>query len=121
MCKSCGKTHALLPIGIIPYKQITTELIISIILNIISTSIEKTAVKFSMSISVIRKFWNQFKKFHLSRLTIFTQMRNLSTSLQLLSKSIKMQTDYIIHYNCCFMQIKLGWLGVKALHEGPPT
>ena len=25
-CKSCGKTHAILPFGIVPYKQLTDEI-----------------------------------------------------------------------------------------------
>lgn len=120
-CKSCDKTHALLPMGIIPYKQVTLEVIISIIQNIINTSLEKTADIFSISISTIKKYWYDFKKHHLSRLNILTKTRNLSNSLYLLNESIQLQVDYITHYNRCFMQIKLGWIGVKALHEGPPT
>jgi len=120
-CKSCKKTHALLPQGIIPYKQITLELIMSILINIINTSIEKTADKFSMNINTIKKYWYQFIKCHLPLLVTFTRTRNLLNSLQLFSNSLQAQTNYIINFKCCFMQIKLGWLGVNAPHEVLPT
>lgn len=86
-----------------------------------NTSIERTAELFSMSISTIKKYWNDFKKYHLSRLNTLTKTRNPLSSLHLLNEAIQLRLDYIIHYNRCFMQIKLGWIGVMPLHEGAPT
>ena len=64
-CKSCGKTHALLPIGIIPYKQLTTEIVNEIIISISSTSLDNTFSRFNyVSESSIKKIWLDFKKKH---------------------------------------------------------
>ena len=121
-CKSCGKTHALLPIGIIPYKQLTTEIIIEIILSISSTSIEITFSKFNfISESTIKKIWLDFKKKHFSLLSILTKTRNILDSIYLIKDNIHTQVSYIHHYNRTFMQIKLGCIGVMPLHEGAPT
>ena len=39
-CKSCNKTHALLPFGIIPYKQFTDEIISKILLELTDNTLE---------------------------------------------------------------------------------
>lgn len=120
-CKSCGKTHALLPLGIIPYKQVTTELMIQILLNIINSSIEKTASLFFMDFNLIKKYWYDFQKKHLPLLKTFFRHNELSKTLLRVSISFIEQIDYIIKTGLCFMQIKLGIIGVSPLHEGAPT
>lgn len=115
-CKSCGKTHALLPIGVIPYKQLTTEIVIEIILSISSTSIENTFSKFNfISESTIKKIWLDFKKKHYSLLSIITKTRNVLDSIYIIKDNIRTQISYIHHYNRTFMQIKLGYIGVMPL------
>ena len=120
-CKSCKKTHALLPNGIIPYKQITMELIIAILINIINFSFEKTASKFSIPINMVKKYWSQFTKYHFPLLATFTKTKIYLKSILIFRDSLQKQLDYIINNNCCFMQIKLGCIGVKPLWEGATT
>ena len=111
-CNKCGKTHALLPIGIIPYKQITTELMNSILLYIIDNSLEKAAEKFPFNYLYLKKIFIEFKKIHFSRLATFLKSRNFQHLILSISESLDLQIQYIVNYGCCFMQIKMGCLGV---------
>lgn len=121
-CKSCGKTHALLPIGIIPYKQLTTEIVNELIISISSTSLDNTFSRFNyVRESSIKKIWLDFKKKHFSLLSTLTKTRNVLNAISLIKENINAQLDYIYNYKRVFMQIKLGCIGVMPLHEGAPT
>lgn len=102
-CKSCGKTHALLPFGIVPYKQLTDEVLIELLLNEIEEEIFST--------EVIDSYKKQFYKYHYSNLSTMLKTRNVKEIL----KCLKEQKDeilsrYIKKYGKCFMQIKIGCL-----------
>jgi len=121
-CKSCGKTHALLPIGIIPYRQLTSEVVIEVIISISSTSIEIAFSKFNyIGESTIKKLWLDFKKKHFSLLSTLTKIRNILNSIYMINDNIHTQVSYIYNYKRTFMQIKLGCIGVIHLHGGVPT
>lgn len=112
-CKSCGKTHALLPFGIVPYKQFTDEVISKILVDMYQTSIEKTAEKYLINSSVIKKWNLQFKKIHLIRIrTLLSKMLDMKELMIFLNNDAYKQA-YIYQYNMCFMQIKLGILGLS--------
>ena len=58
-CKSCNKTHALLPFGIIPYKQFSDEVISKILLELLSSNIDDVSSKYSIDSSVIKRWMHQ--------------------------------------------------------------
>lgn len=121
-CKSCGKTHALLPIGIIPYKQLSSEIVISVIAEIASTNVEKAFTIFNfISEYTIKKLWIDFKKKHFSLLTTLTKTRNVLDAISLIKENINTQLDYIYNYKRVFMQIKLLCVNVTHIHEPLPT
>lgn len=111
-CNKCGKTHALLPIGIIPYKQITTELMNSILLYIINNSLENAVEKFPFNYLYLKKILLDFKNLHFPLLSTLLQSRNLQYIIQSINESLDLQIQYIINYGCCFMQIKIGCLSI---------
>ena len=112
MCTSCKKTHALLPIGIVPYKQFSLEVIIKVLINLTTASIEKTSFRFSINTSIIKNFIYDFKQKHLSKLFVITKSNNVFKSLIFFSNSIILQQQYIVENNMCFMQNKLGYLNI---------
>lgn len=95
-CKSCNSTHALLPFGITPYKQVTDEVLIAILMNI---------NHFNFSEDTIKYYHLQFKKYHYSYLSTMLHKRNFKEILKQLKMNVLEQ--YINTYNRCFMQIKL--------------
>lgn len=109
-CKSCGKTHALLPFGVIPYKQFTSNVIIKILNELLHTSLEKLSIKYSINISILKKWKRDFKSYHLPRLTTLMSNKNISNILNIFSNDINIQKDYIVKNKFCFMQIKLSLL-----------
>lgn len=121
-CKSCGKTHALLPIGIIPYKQLSFEIVISVIAEIASTNIEKAFPIFNfISEYTIKKLWIDFKKKHFPLLTTLTKTRNVLNAISLIKENINTQLDYIYNYKRVFMQIKLTSVNITQIHAPLPT
>lgn len=102
-CRSCGRTHALLPFGIIPYKQLTDEVLIELLLN------EKEEELFSKE--VIDYYKNQFYKYHYSNLSTMLKTRNVREIIKCLKEQKdKILSSYIKEYGKCFMQIKIGCL-----------
>lgn len=102
-CKSCGSTHALFPFGITPYKQLTDEILIFILLNEYSNIFSEETIK---------HYHTQFKKYHYPNLSTMLHIRNQKDILELLLKEkYKILEQYIKFHNKCFMQIKLGYLG----------
>lgn len=121
-CKSCGKTHALLPIGIIPYKQLSSEVVISIITKIASTNMEKAFSMFNfISEYTIKKLWLDFKKKHFPLLSTLTKTRNVLKALSSLKENINTQLAYIHNYKRAFMQIKLVCVNVTYVRVPSPT
>ncbi len=104
LCKSCKKTHALLPIGIVPYKQLTAEVFISIFLNEIKEDI--------FSFDSIQLWKRQFKKYHVPYLSSILKTTEIFQMLNRLKKeTLKILELYIQQTNKCFMQIKMRYLG----------
>lgn len=105
-CKSCGKTHALLPFGIVPYKQLTDEVIIDL-LNDYNT--------FLFSDHTILYLKKQFRKFF-PYLSTILKTNSISTILQKLKSN---KDDILLRFitlnGRCFMQIKLGSLSLCPL------
>ena len=122
MCKSCGKTHALLPIGIIPYKQLSSEVVIGIITKIASTNMEKAFSMFNfISEYTIKKLWLDFKKKHFPLLSTLTKTRNVLKALSSLKENINTQLAYIHNYKRAFMQIKSVCVNVTYIRVPSPT
>lgn len=121
-CKSCGKTHALLPIGIIPYKQLSSEVVIGIITKIASTNMEKAFSMFNfISEYTIKKLWLDFKKKHFPLLSTLTKTRNVLKALSSLKENINTQLAYIHNYKRAFMQIKSVCVNVTYIRVPSPT
>lgn len=111
-CKSCGKTHALLPFGIIPYKQFTDEVISKILYELTNNTLENISNKYQIDYSLIKKWCYQYNKFHKSKVNTLTNYHNSKMSLIKFLNDFSNKLNYINHYNLSFMQIKLGCLGL---------
>ena len=111
-CKSCGKTHALLPFGIIPYKQFTDEVISKILFELTDNTLEDVSSKYSIDQSIIKKWHYQYNKFHSFKVNTLTVSHNCKQSLIQFLNSFINKLTYINKNNLCFMQIKLGCLGL---------
>ena len=121
-CKSCGKTHALLPMGIVPYKQLSSEIIISVINEIASTNIEAAFSVFNfISEYTIKKLWIHFKKKHFPLLSTLTKTRNVLNAISLIKENINIQLDYIYNYKRVFMQNKLPCVNITHIRVPLPT
>lgn len=111
-CKSCNKTHALLPFGIIPYKQFTDEVISKILLELVNNKLESVLNKYQIEQSLIIRWLFQYNKFHKSKINVLLKQHNNNTLKYFLCNDKK--RDYIDEYNNCFMQIKLGCLNLYS-------
>ena len=111
-CESCGRTHALLPFGIVPYKQFSLEVILKVLIKSTITSLEKISLFFSINISSIKNFVYEFKKKHLSKLFVMTNIHDVFKSLTEFENEITLRKQYIIKNNMCFMQNKLGYINL---------
>lgn len=109
-CKGCGKTHALLPFGIIPYKQFTDEVISKILFELTYVTLENTAKKYLIDQSIIKKWYHQYNQFHKSKVNTLIKHHNSKNSLRQFINMFINKLNYIDNYNLCFMQIKLGCL-----------
>lgn len=110
-CKSCNRTHALLPIGIIPYKQFSSEVVTTVLKETNTNTIERISDLYYISENLIRKWISDFKEKHLSRLR--TQLNDtVENMLEIIDRSIVEKVKYIMQYDRCFMQIKLGTIGL---------
>ena len=112
-CKCCGKTHALLPLGIIPYKQFSSDVVADVLLANQTLSTFATSDKYNISEKIILRWNKDFKKYHLSRLKVQTKTNDLKIMLSLINEKVEEKTKYIEIYNRCFMQVKLGVIGLS--------
>lgn len=111
-CKSCGKTHALLPFGIIPFKQFTDEVISKILFELTNNTLENISNKYLIDQSIIKKWCYQYNQLHKSKVNTLTKHHNSKESLRQFINNFINKLYYINIYNLCFMQIKLGCLGL---------
>lgn len=103
-CKSCHKTHALLPFGIVPYKQLTDEVFLAIFLEELEENV--------FSEDSILYWKKQFMKHHYPYLCSLLKIRDVFQILkQLKREKEELLKQYIKKTGKCFMQIKLGSLG----------
>lgn len=109
-CKSCNKTHALLPFGIIPYKQFTDEVVSKILLELVNDKIENVITRYQIDQSLITRWLFQYNKYHKSKINTLIKNHNDNALKDFLFNDKK--RDYIEKYNNCFMQIKLGYLNL---------
>ena len=94
-CKSCNHTNALLPFGIIPYKQVTDEIIINVFL-------EENLLFYTGTISTWK---TQFFKYHKQYLSFFIKNDESFFRNLIINKNLIL-SKYIEKYNKCFMQIR---------------
>lgn len=111
-CSSCGKTHALLPFGIIPYKQFTDEIISQILSELTCNSLNNVLNKYPIEQSVVKKWIKQYNKRHKSKVNVLTMSHNNKKSLIYFLNNYINKISYINKYNQCFMQNKLTCLGL---------
>lgn len=103
-CKNCGKTHALLPEFVVPYKQFSLQFIIEVLNSILEKSINKTSTLFNVSRQIIYFWKNQFKKHHQSRLISFTE-NDINIMFSVIRRNVYLfYLDYNKKYNIFFMQ-----------------
>ena len=113
-CKSCSKTHALLPFGIIPYKQFTDEIISRILFELTDNTLENISNKYLIDQSIIKKWCYQYNQYHKSKVNTLMKSHNYNKSLIEFINQFINKFNYIDNYNLCFMQIKLGCLGLYS-------
>lgn len=111
-CKSCSKTHALLPLGIIPYKQFASEVISTILFKSTFLSISSLSIQYSLDQNIILKWLHDFKRKHLSKLIALLQITCIHELLRTLLIDSLFQQHYLFRYHLCFMQIKKSIIGL---------
>ena len=111
-CKGCGKTHAILPFGIVPYKQFSDEVLSRFLFESTFNRLEYIADKYSVNEGIIDKCIKQFKKYHLSKVSIITKSHDLKDMMKVFFKNHNNKLEYIKQYNLVFMQIKKGCIGL---------
>ena len=120
-CKSCGKTHALLPIGIIPYKQFSDEVITRVINEAFNLSLDEISEKYAIELPIIKCWISDLKKKHLSRIIILMKRANKRQALLEFLINQQHREQYLINNNRCFMQNKLGYINLMPHLSGAPT
>lgn len=106
-CKSCGRTHALLPTFIIPYKQYSLDLISVILLKLETETYEKVSNRYNINVRYLANFKKKYVTKHKPRCQ--TAFNNL-TFTQILNKFIEGSNiieQYIKINNFNFMQDKI--------------
>ena len=98
-CKSCNHTHALLPEGIVPYKQHTLKTIIESIIN-----------KTDVSENLIKKWKKQINK--IFRPLLRTTFKNkVPYNMKDIIEKVEDRIYFLIKNNRYFMQIKIITIG----------
>lgn len=111
-CKSCGKTHALLPFGIIPYKQFSDEVISKVFYELLTSSTDDVSSKYLIDPSIIKNWKYQLKEYHLPFISTLFGGHNTRNILNDFLMNIPNKLIYINVNHYCFMQIKMGILGL---------
>lgn len=112
ICKGCNKTHALLPFGIIPHKQFTDEVISKMLLELTYNSLENISDNYHIDQSILKKWYTQYNKYHKAKVNTFNKCHTHNESLRQFLNNFNNKYSYVDKYNNCFMQIKLGCLGL---------
>ncbi len=111
-CKSCCKTHALLPLGIIPYKQFSSQIITTLLLESTTHTPSFLSHHYLIDFNIIRIWIHHFRKHHLSRLRSLLHCSNLSFLLHTIHTNIDTQQQYLLFHSICFMQYKRSIIGL---------
>ncbi len=112
-CKSCLKTHGLLPSGLIPYRQYSTDIISFALLNFNDNTF--SSIINYVSYETIKKWQKQYNKFHpllVTMLCIHSKSKILS---YIYNNFICFFKDFFNNYHFCFMQIKMLFLNMCPL------
>lgn len=112
-CKSCGKTHGILPEGLIPYKQFATDIITEVLLNPYSKNIDDIANY--INYDTIKRWQKQYKNFHPYLSTMFKTRSRNEILKQIKENIIDFYRQYYRQNHRCFMQIKLLFLNMCPL------
>lgn len=112
-CKSCGKTHAVFPYGIIPYKQFTDEVISTVLSELINNSIDNVSAEYLIDVSTINSWKHQFRKNHLPNIVSLIGSRDMKYISENFLYYIPNKLKYITVNLKCFMQIKNGIVGLN--------
>lgn len=99
-CKTCGKTHALLPSFIVPYKISLLDVILSSILN--------EVVSINISYDTITKWNKEFNKFLPYLKTMFNIMDKIKIIHMIKDNINKIYERFYINYKKILMMIKYG-------------
>ncbi len=113
-CKECKMTHAILPFGVIPYKQFADEVISKILYESCQKTVERLAITYQLELSIIKKWKHQFKKKYLAKLSTLIGEHKKEDILRSYIKEDTYKEEYIKQNRECFMQIKIGRLGLNS-------
>lgn len=105
-CKNCNKTHAVLPVFVVPYKQFELNYITTILETLVTrNSVNYTAAKLNISRQVVYFLKKQFIKFHRSKLLTFSEDKCLIDIFKNIRQDIyDFRVKYRQKYNILFMQ-----------------
>lgn len=115
-CKSCGKTHGILPEGLIPYKQFGTDIIIEVLSNPYSKDIESIInITDYISYETVKRWQKQFKLFEPYLITMFKTSNKTDIFRKIKENIIEFYEEYYKRNHKCFMQIKILFLNMCPL------
>lgn len=107
-CKSCGKTHALLPSFIIPYKQYSVDLIAQILLDLETETYETVSNRYNINVRYIASLKRQYETKHKSRCkTTFNNLTYDEVFRKIIDGSNNCIERFIKINNFNFMQNRL--------------
>ena len=94
-CNNCGKTHAIIPAFLVPYKVHTLEYIIEVVkYKLVHKNNSKMVTKYSVSRQLI-DYWNNCYKKHFTRVCTTLENNNSKKAIRMIVKDIY---DFINNY-----------------------
>ena len=110
-CKECGKTHALIPCYIVPYKLNTIDIILNSLIN----------NEVNVSYDTLYKWNKEFNKFLPYLKTIFSNISKKDIIKQIMSDILYYLKEYFRIHNKLLMMIKPGIYNMSYFYISSPT
>jgi len=109
-CNSCNKTHAVMPMGIIPYKQHALDIIIEALIDSNNAPILE-----NISLDTIDNWKKQLRKIISYLIVLFKEQSINNILLKIKNQLITFFKEYYQKYRKCFLQNKFLYLNMCSL------